>query len=71
MDNETILLTVMRNMMWTREDLAERLGVSRRTVTRYIHGGTPDRIAFAVQWLYYLETKKVLGENYGSINRSL
>jgi len=61
----------MRNMMWTREDLADRLGVTRRTVVRYLSEGTPDRIAFAVQWLYYLETKKVLGDNYGSIRRGL
>lgn len=60
MDNETILLTVMMEMMWTREELADRLGVTRRTVTRYLSEGTPDRIAFAVQWIYYLETNKVL-----------
>lgn len=63
MDNETILLIAMKDLYWSQEELARRLGTTRRTISRYLSKGTPDKIAYAVQWLYYLEMGEKLNVN--------
>lgn len=54
MENDD-LLRMMRVMDITRDDFAYRLGISTRTLDRYIVGTVPKRIDLAARWVFLKE----------------